>query len=301
MLGTLIILACSETSIVDSQVDLPPERVIVRDGHLNFAPSWHPFEDRFVYLSRPITAQTPIEGGSSSPISGFGAYTKGLVIKEIEKGSTVSRELVFDSTGVNFVSYSPDGASLLFCSCRNGSADVYSLHIESGRLQRRSQEIGDESHPCWSPSGDRFAYISNGILVISGDSPIYYTDLPVTISAICWADDGESLLMFASIKGEQSLYRFSPAMEQLTQIGATPFDGLYLDFAEPIFSDGADIGPQLVYQKKNSLFVFSFSQQRSSLVIENGNMPCFSPDGSQVVYSNQGEIIVASIWIGVDD
>ena len=56
-------------------------------------------------------------------------------------------------------SWSPNGRQLAFTSDRAGQRDIWLYDLESGELQRLTQDRHDENTPTWSPDGLRIAFI----------------------------------------------------------------------------------------------------------------------------------------------
>ncbi len=55
---------------------------------------------------------------------------------------------------------------IVFSSTRNGHSQLYSCNIDGSDLRPVSDSTTDDSGPRWSPSGDRIAFISGGMLTL---------------------------------------------------------------------------------------------------------------------------------------
>jgi actin-like ATPase involved in cell morphogenesis/cytoskeletal protein RodZ len=66
-----------------------------------------------------------------------------------------------DGEGEDWVpSFSPDGATILFASLRDGNYDVYSIPASGGDTTRLTDDPNVDTEPAWSPDGRRFVFRS---------------------------------------------------------------------------------------------------------------------------------------------
>lgn len=70
------------------------------------------------------------------------------------------------------LAWSPDGKSLTFVSdtLPDGSADIYAIMLDDGRLIRLTETRGTDTTPVWSPDGSRIAFVSYR----DGNAEIYH-------------------------------------------------------------------------------------------------------------------------------
>lgn len=74
------------------------------------------------------------------------------------------RKLTSETTIEDYPRLSPDGTHLLFYSDRSGREEVWSMHLETGRLEQMSDDGGTQN--AWSPDGAFIAYGTKGGLVL---------------------------------------------------------------------------------------------------------------------------------------
>jgi Tol biopolymer transport system component len=69
--------------------------------------------------------------------------------------------------------FSPDGKTIAFSSDRafEGSYDIWTVDVATGRLARRTQSADEEFEPTWDPDGKRIAYVS-GVGVLRGHTSV---------------------------------------------------------------------------------------------------------------------------------
>lgn len=70
-------------------------------------------------------------------------------------------------------SFSPDGASIVFTSTRNGSADLYRVHTDGSGLTRLTDDAAFDDQGMLSPDGRLLAFVSSR----SGQADIWILDL----------------------------------------------------------------------------------------------------------------------------
>jgi dipeptidyl aminopeptidase/acylaminoacyl peptidase len=50
---------------------------------------------------------------------------------------------------------SPDGRKVAFTSDRDGDFEIYTANVFTGKLQRLTDNVGDDRYPTWSPDGTK--------------------------------------------------------------------------------------------------------------------------------------------------
>jgi len=115
-----------------------------------------------------------------------------------------------DSHGVP----SPDGSRILFCSERKGWWKVWRMHADGTAIEQVTRpRSGADYHPCWSPDGRRFAYVSgsqgNGDILVcglDGADPVNLTRDAARDNFPAWSPGGEDIAFASDRAGTWSLY-----------------------------------------------------------------------------------------------
>jgi Tol biopolymer transport system component len=283
----LLFLACTENTITSVEKKLIGARVLVRDGWENLNPSWSPSGDTIIYLARE----------QMSTLSG----TEASYIRQIEIHTGKITDLVHDSTGLSFPQLSSDGQKLVFCSGRLGERDVWLIHIGANTYERFSTREGHESFPCFSPDNKSIAYINKGQIILqsmNGNLKILATD-PLDILAVCWTNTGDELLFSGRQEGKTQLYRYTLETDQYQLIGGG-VTGTWPDFTIPPLQLGDQLGPQVAFEKNSGIFLASLNRSSISRIEPDGKMPNWSPDGSQLAFCQEGNILTVNVWTLID-
>src|SRR2546430_7923841 len=93
----------------------------------------------------------------------FGAVITGKPALEIvnSKGDVV-KQIKFPSLGEIFnPTWSPDGKMIAFSSQVGGVTDLFTYDLESGKLQRLTQDLYADLEPAWSPDGRLIAFVTD--------------------------------------------------------------------------------------------------------------------------------------------
>jgi dipeptidyl aminopeptidase/acylaminoacyl peptidase len=53
---------------------------------------------------------------------------------------------------------SPDGKKVAFTSDRDGDFEIYTANVSTGKLQRLTDNVGDDRYPAWSPDGTKITF-----------------------------------------------------------------------------------------------------------------------------------------------
>lgn len=84
----------------------------------------------------------------------------GQEIASVARDGTGRRTLTAGGIN-NWPAYSPDGASVAFCSSRDGEFDLYVMADDGTNVRRVSKLDGMQLRPAWSPDGRRLAFTWN--------------------------------------------------------------------------------------------------------------------------------------------
>src|SRR5437762_1864481 len=167
----------------------------------------------------------------------FGAVITGKPALEIvnSKGDVV-KQIKFPSLGEIFnPTWSPDGKMIAFSSQVGGVTDLFTYDLDSGKLQRLTQDLYADLEPAWSPDGRLIAFVTDRFGT-SLDSLVYgnyelavvdahtggnIRELPHLPNAKHinpqWSPNGD-LYFLADPGGITNVYRLSLADGTITQV-----------------------------------------------------------------------------------
>ena len=97
--------------------------------------------------------------------------------------------------------FSPDGARLVFFSCRGGSPDIWTVNLDGSGLARLSSNGAINVNPVWSPDGRHIAFMSDlggrlevWLMEADGRDPRPLTDVGVMGHFLLFTGDGRSVV-----------------------------------------------------------------------------------------------------------
>ena len=94
-----------------------------------------------------------------------------------------------DNTQIVAPSLSPDGGSLAFAmNPKNGNMDIYTLNLQSKKLERQTTDAMADINPIWHPNGELISYTSN-----ANGVPNIYTKNLRTGNIIANTDAGDGI------------------------------------------------------------------------------------------------------------
>jgi Tol biopolymer transport system component len=151
----------------------------------------------------------------------------------------VSKRFRLKLNGVSYPNWSPDGKKIVLTGLMEGKADLYVLNLETGVLERLTDDLYDDIEANWSPDGKLIAFASDRRLPFSlnpvsekggiGTYAIYTID-PVTrevTEAIdtrgsdrspTWSPDGSKIIFTSSPDGVSDLFAFDLRDSSLVQL-----------------------------------------------------------------------------------
>lgn len=131
----------------------------------------------------------------------FGAEE--LMLLDLQTSGAEPRRLTFDQGNNCCPCWTPDSASLIYSSRRNGQSDLYRMQVASRDVQRLTCSDQDEVDPSLSPDGRRVVFQSTegiyqrgklGILELDNlEAEVTWLDLPGTAHRAGWSPDGQAL------------------------------------------------------------------------------------------------------------
>jgi Periplasmic component of the Tol biopolymer transport system len=111
-------------------------------------PAWSPDGQRLAF----VRGYDPTSGGVANSTScAFEIY-----LLDADGNSPLIR--LTDGSGASDPSWSPDGTRIAYASNRGGNFDIYSIELDSGKVDQLTQTPEDEAEPTWSPNGQEIAY-----------------------------------------------------------------------------------------------------------------------------------------------
>lgn len=106
----------------------------------------------------------------------------------LDDPNDVTRYLVGADTGVKAdPAWSPDGTQIVYAGDQDspGLLEIYAYDIETGLVQRLTDDAGISFSPAWSPDGTQIAFISDS----TGDSDVYVMEADGTGTRLLTQDD----------------------------------------------------------------------------------------------------------------
>ena len=198
----------------------------------------------------------------------FGAVVTGRPALRIVKGDNgdLVKEIKFPSLGeILNPTWSPDGKMIAFSAQVGGVTDLFTYDLESGQLQRLTDDSYADLEPAWSPDGSQIAFVTDRFTtsldqLSYGDYQLAVIDpraggqirqLPHLAHAKHinpqWSPDGGSLYFIGDPGGISNVYRLALADGAITQV-TNVFSGV---------SGITSLSPALSVAQKTTRAVFS--------------------------------------------
>ncbi len=124
-------------------------------------------------------------------------------------GGSESIELPFDE--LYDPAWSPDGGRIAFAALKDGTSDLYVLHLPDRRIERLTQDDAADWAPAWSRDG-RLAWIQETegrtVLQVLGKGPV--TKSWALLEYPQWSPDGASIVLSADVGGVYDAFAVDP-------------------------------------------------------------------------------------------
>jgi len=115
--------------------------------------------------------------------------------------------------------WSPDGKRIAFSALKDGTSDLWILHLDGRRLERVTDDADADSEPAWSRDGT-LAWIKETdgrtILHVAGQGAV--TKSWAQLQDPDWAPDGKSILVSADVGGIYDAFAVDPATGQAKRL-----------------------------------------------------------------------------------
>ncbi|OZM71843.1 amidohydrolase [Amycolatopsis antarctica] len=181
------------------------------------------------------TASRPVQGIASPVVAPDGSRIafralNALWLLPITGGKP--SKLVDDGFFATDPDFSPDGASIVYASDREGDADLWQRDLTTGAERRLTGVDGAQMTPRWSPDGNSIAYADQDgaiwILDVASGSVRQVTPTLFMPGRVSWSPDG-SVLALAAVKPFSKRFR-----EGTSQILTVDLASGSLHYAEAI-------------------------------------------------------------------
>ena len=208
-------------------------------------------------------------------------------------------QIAADAAGLQWPTWSPDGRRIAYVSQDpSGKTGIYVISSDGSR----ARWIGRGFYPDWSPGGRRIAYNSVGLDSDVGDVMVMNPDGSRNVVAAesngttayatpTWSPDGE-LLAFVVVDAPDTAGGTVPYLAYIEQVGGVVRQ---LSRARAGAPDWSPVGAKIAftYSDGNRLTIRLLDVRRQRTVfLHDGSHPRWSPDGRQLVFSNEGKIYV---------
>lgn len=215
----------------------------------------------------------------------------------------VSKRFRLKLNGASYPNWSPDGERIVFTGLMEGKADLYLLNVETGALERLTDDLYDDIEASWSPDGKLIAFASDRCLPFSlsqvtqkggvGTYAIYTID-PVTREirkavdtrgndrGPTWSPDGSEIIFTSSPDGVSNLFAFNfedSSLVQLTDVLGGVFSPSWSRSDRLAFSLFSDAGWDIYVAKEP----MSLKAVMEDLIREGEVLPVIArPDTSKI-------------------
>lgn len=120
--------------------------------------------------------------------------------------------------------WSPDGGRIAFSALKDGTSDIYVLHLADRRIERVTEDPEGDFQPAWSPDG-LLAYVKESggrtVLHVQGRGPV--TKSWALLEYPQWSPDGKSILVAADAGGVYDAFAVDPGTGKAKRL--TRFSG----------------------------------------------------------------------------
>lgn len=200
-------------------------------------------------------------------------------------------------------SWAPDGARIAFSSRRSGTFDVYVMNADGTGTRRLTSTKENDSHPTWSASGRRLAFVRNeDIYTMNADgSDVRRASDPAAEEFDpAWSPDGGWIAYVRREPGTaaRELWLMRPdgsrrhRLKSQTGTSATP--AWSPDGSRIVFASNEGGGRYELY----TIGVDGSRLRRVAPTAQDNFEPSWSPDGTKIAYQEEGAIFTVALGSG---
>jgi tol-pal system beta propeller repeat protein TolB len=136
----------------------------------------------------------------------------------MDRDGSNPRQVTTSPNGSIDPSFSPDGSRIVYdAQNEEGNDEIYIISVVGGEAVNLSNHSAVDSHPFWSPSGDRIAFYSNRmdlesdsmdifVMNIDGSDVTQLTDHEADDRYPSWSPDGSQLAFSSNRDGDAEIY-----------------------------------------------------------------------------------------------
>lgn len=241
----------------------------------------------------PTPRPTPVHGGRIVFTCTRGDFNQLCIINA--DGSEMQQ--LSSEAGANdyYPVFNPDGRTLMFASNRNGSFDVYLMVFGQRELFQITHNVGNILSPNFSPDGKKVIFTNQDgetppaiwTVGVDGSDPRLFYAGPGAIVAVAWSPDGRTIAyaMETELAGQYQVYLMDADAQNPRQLTAG------MQGVGGSLSWSPDSQSLLIYAGPvggREVFRIDVATGALTQLTHGGNnaSPCYSPDGTQIVFNS---------------
>ena len=262
-------------------------------------PNEHPPQEIRQLTNRRATDYHPVFSPSGQEVLFTSRVDEEAALFRISIEGGELTQVPLGITGDLYSDWHPDGRSIVFDGRdEGGPPDIHRYWLETGELERLTDNPGMDGHPSFSPDGLHIVFMSmrsgNGdiwIMDVDGANPRELTHHPETDWHPRWSPDGRSILFTSDRDGEADLWIIGVDGVGLRKLTSMPG-------GEDRGSWSPD-GSRVAFQWEGDLWLVDSRggdpEQLTDLPGREGN-PTWAPDGESIVFGSDssGEM---NLWV----